>query len=209
MVQPVGRRAMRGTRPQAARERLARRALTSRRLRRRSGVRSKAAPVAGVQGARFCLAPPVPVWHPLGAAGRRRSRSQPTSFRRVSSLSAPLERGPGVRGGAPGCSLRSLTSAFRNCRCPLPHCRCLITGGGGAPGGVRRRTDMPAAAGVQHVVDTIAEATRLGTDAALRAGGALMPPQVHLLVEHRTSPTSATCRVGRSTAATTSSRPWA
>jgi len=39
------------------------------RLRRRSGVRSKAAPVVGVQGALFCLAPPVPVWHPLGRPG--------------------------------------------------------------------------------------------------------------------------------------------
>ena len=41
---------------------------------------------------------------------------------------------------------------------------------------------------VQHVVDTIIEATRLGTDAALRAGGALMPPQVHLLLEHADQP---------------------
>lgn len=41
---------------------------------------------------------------------------------------------------------------------------------------------------VQHVVDTITEATRLGTDTALRAGGALMPPQVHLLVDHADQP---------------------
>jgi hypothetical protein len=41
---------------------------------------------------------------------------------------------------------------------------------------------------VQHVVDTIVEATRLGTDAALGAGGALMPPQVHLLAEHADQP---------------------
>ena len=41
---------------------------------------------------------------------------------------------------------------------------------------------------VQDVVDTIAEATRLGTDAALRAGGALMSPQVHVLVEHVEEP---------------------
>jgi hypothetical protein len=47
---------------------------------------------------------------------------------------------------------------------------------------------MPATAKVQHVVDTIDEAIRRGTDAALRAGGALMPPQVHLLVEHDDEP---------------------
>ena len=42
---------------------------------------------------------------------------------------------------------------------------------------------MDAAAGVGHVVDTIVEATRLGTETALRMGGALMAPQVHLLVD--------------------------
>jgi hypothetical protein len=47
---------------------------------------------------------------------------------------------------------------------------------------------MPATAGVQHVVDTIDEATRLGTDAALRMGGALMAPQVHVLLEHVAEP---------------------
>ncbi len=47
---------------------------------------------------------------------------------------------------------------------------------------------MPAGAVAQHVVDTIIEATRRGTDAALKAGGALMPPQVHLLLEHADQP---------------------
>ncbi len=47
---------------------------------------------------------------------------------------------------------------------------------------------MPTTGGVQHVVDTIAEATRLGTDTALRLGGALVPPQVHLLAEHDDEP---------------------
>lgn len=47
---------------------------------------------------------------------------------------------------------------------------------------------MYASAEVEHVVDTIVEANRVGTDAGLRAGGALMPPQVHLLVEHAEQP---------------------
>lgn len=48
---------------------------------------------------------------------------------------------------------------------------------------------MPPTARAQHIVDSIAEATRLGTDTVLRDVGALlMPPQVHLLVEHEEEP---------------------
>ena len=42
--------------------------------------------------------------------------------------------------------------------------------------------------GLGHVVDTIVEATRLGTETALRMGGALMAPQVHLLVDRTELP---------------------
>ena len=41
---------------------------------------------------------------------------------------------------------------------------------------------MAAAADVGQLVDTIVEAMRLGTETALRLGGALMAPRVHLLV---------------------------
>lgn len=41
---------------------------------------------------------------------------------------------------------------------------------------------------VAQLVETIAEATRRGTDASLRAGGVLMPPQVHLLVDQPEDP---------------------
>ena len=47
---------------------------------------------------------------------------------------------------------------------------------------------MQVVAEVQHVVDTIVEATRHGTEAALRAGGALMRPQMHLLAEDQQPP---------------------
>lgn len=47
---------------------------------------------------------------------------------------------------------------------------------------------MQAVAEVQNVVDTIVEATRHGTEAALRAGGALMRPQMHLLAEDEQPP---------------------
>lgn len=47
---------------------------------------------------------------------------------------------------------------------------------------------MHATAEVSQLVETIAEATRHGTDASLRAGGVLMPPQVHLLVEQLEAP---------------------
>ena len=42
---------------------------------------------------------------------------------------------------------------------------------------------MQAAAEAQFVVDTIVEANRRGHDASLRAAGALLPPQAHLLAE--------------------------
>ena len=47
---------------------------------------------------------------------------------------------------------------------------------------------MHAAAEVGHIIDTIVEATRLGTETALRVGGALMAPQVHLLRDQLDEP---------------------
>ncbi len=60
-------------------------------LHRRSGVRSKAAAAAGVQGAPFCLAPPMPVWHPSGRPGDGGASYRTTSNHSPPSLSAPLE----------------------------------------------------------------------------------------------------------------------
>ena len=84
-----------------------------------------------------------------------------------------------------------------------------LPAGGARRAGCGGGTDMPAAAEVQHVVDTIVEATRLGTDAASAgrrgadaaagspAGGA-----------RRAALRRATCRAGRSTAAATSWARW-
>src|SRR3954471_10617006 len=47
---------------------------------------------------------------------------------------------------------------------------------------------MSATAGVEHITDPIIDAPQLGPGVPLRAGGALMAPQVHLLAEHVAEP---------------------
>ena len=75
------------------------------RLRRRSGVRSEAAQVAGVQGALFCLAPPVPVWHPSGRPGDGGAGSPPPRTAACRRCRPRWSEGRGP-GRSPGSSCR-------------------------------------------------------------------------------------------------------
>ena len=74
------------------------------RPRRRSGVRSKAASVAGVQGALFCLAPPVPVWHPLRGGRATAAPHLPHHLPQLVVVVGPRWREGRGPGRSPGCS---------------------------------------------------------------------------------------------------------